>query len=1633
MKPDEAQQPPEASPPRARFGPSGRPAGRRRRLLFAWSSATAALLLVLVFATTLLSPPAPVSLMTVGAHYAENLATPHNARGWNGLETLCRLGAQSESFRLAGQSLLHADATPLPADRCFEWPAAVKKLTGDTAVLVVSAHGGGDDQGPFLLRSEATAADEPTTRLRVADLLAALRKSPAEQHKLVVFDATSQFGMARLGLLQNRFAAELAKLDPEIQSIPNLVFVCASSDGERSWPAAGGGATLFLQTFIEGLRGAAPDPDANGRLSGGELVSFVRTGVADRVATRNRREQNVLVLPAGAEGASRLDAMDLALVNKHYQPPGPAKAVSDVAQFSAPWDRLRVLGQQLEEPATTAPISWRRYRRLLIRHEQLLAAGAPKLAADIAQLIDAAGGDLQAIASDLRQQFDPVQLPAAASAGPIKAEPIVEKLLAAGPAAARAAWGKQQEAVPADQLPGLRRRVYDLLLDRFAESPSARLAETAAYLKAIDAPDAPRPAEAHLVVMLEQGLPTGREASRWDQPLRQAVATRRHAERTLRGMGLAKSRVAPMLDSWLRTPFEQADQRRRDGEDLLFSGDEYLPRALTALAEADAAYLSLRRDADALAHAIIVRDRSFDLLPFYSDAIGMLLQASEDDRDDFQRLAKPLESAWTCAHALSELIESERPLRHDQAGLPKDLAKHSGELEKRLATLRSAMRAWQADLVERSGPSFWNNRDAALLAPELDDSQRVRLLSVTPPAFGDAMRTDRAAMDALAGLPEWRRTESVRRALLAVAAIGSERYEEGAHQHNRFDEVAKQLQDEHADLGGVLAGIETDLAKVYKTCQLRLVHASELVRNGLQNDAGFDQLRQAAEIERGLAPGVDAKPGLGPIEQLQKVRRFRLLLANARRAVTDGWNADPDASAPYSQRVAAAYLARADRLIPGLSDTQELWQQSKAAVSIGIQSPQRIDLVSALGPATAYEVCGDLSGIAAVDVTGGAVVVSKAPAAGKRQAYPVNGRAGLAAPRLIVEAPSLLAAVDPVAPAAETHPIQIHAWLRGHTATIETPVVVHRRPDAADFRPPPPKQAALSLVASDAVRGRLRHGGAVAFVLDASGSMAPTGDPAASKYVQAVEALRAMLAETPAGVRVSVWVFGQAVGPQKTVDNAESTITQVLSPVEWDPTNRDLLDRIAAGLAYPRVQPWNESPLGRALLTAAGDFRGVSGPRAVIAITDGYDNRLESDAAANPKKLPLGGLVKQQLAGTDIALQVIGFRVAPQEQADARKQFKFLASLSPPGRWWEASQRSELDAALRAALGGGRADAVAKVSPLGAADDLLAEVEIQTPSDSPATTPLSAGAYRLDLVAAAPGSPESRVSVRGGDLLVLRLTSAAKGLTLTPDTQAGLPRHTMGVQENDAWRVRLLQRRRLPSHATAQLIALERKRSPSAPPEQTLRVTHPEHLWIACGDDADGAIDWTPVYGYPVSCWEVTCAPESSASTGPLQLWWTVPGQELSSLSLRRKEDFQQPADLAGRAWDLQGLAVKIERAAVESCVLPDEQGRPTRQDSLVIEVACQRPCLISVAGVDAAGRQQRVFHDAERSVARFWPVSAEQTAETLQGVTIVTLDDLKRFAQDQQQSLTFERLPAASPSEPRPLPAAGWLGASAN
>ncbi len=132
----------------------------------------------------------------------------------------------------------------------------------------------------------------------------------------------------------------------------------------------------------------------------------------------------------------------------------------------------------------------------------------------------------------------------------------------------------------------------------------------------------------------------------------------------------------------------------------------------------------------------------------------------------------------------------------------------------------------------------------------------------------------------------------------------------------------------------------------------------------------------------------------------------------------------------------------------------------------------------------------------------------------------------------------------------------IHGFFRGQTFEFRTKLDLHRAADIVIDHPPRLETAGVALQTEAPVRSRLGTAqGAVAFVVDASGSMGPPEGKAAdenTKYAVALKALERAFGELPAGLIVSVYQFG-AARPNHAKVEPEQTIETVFGPAPGPP------------------------------------------------------------------------------------------------------------------------------------------------------------------------------------------------------------------------------------------------------------------------------------------------------------------------------------------------------------------------------------------------------------------------------------------------------------------------------------------------
>ncbi len=614
---------------------------------------------------------------------------------------------------------------------------------------------------------------------------------------------------------------------------------------------------------------------------------------------------------------------------------------------------------------------------------------------------------------------------------------------------------------------------------------------------------------------------------------------------------------------------------------------------------------------------------------------------------------------------------------------------------------------------------------------------------------------------------------------------------------------------------------------------------------------------------------------------------------------------------------------------------------------------------------------------------------------------------------------------------------------RGQQLRVASDVQLHLRADVTVDRFPAPAKASVAVQASRETHLRFGDGhGAVAIVLDASGSMGPArGQPFSptTKYAEATRALREVLERLPQGTLVSLWVFGQALGSQKSAPDAERTIRRVLPPTRWNPGDQGQLQSLMARVEYPAIEPWNESPIVEAMLAAKGDLLDASGFKTLVVITDGMDNRFAkalsnaatapSAEAASSRDIPQA--LTEGFANTGIAVEVVGFKIVNAEEAEARRQFQVIENFFPPGRLTRVTQTPALVAALDTALRQRLRYWVENYDNTLVAATPQRGLEVgRGGGEQWLPGGLAPGGY---LVRTHTNRLlQKAIALNRGDLLLLRLAESADGPQLQRAPYAAGEFSWKPFQAAADWRLTALQNQRVNQHGLQMLLALEKSPSPAA---TTLEQIRPNETWIevtpAGKTIGQAAVAWSEVYGYPAPAFSVESprwpTPVAGGVSSPLvRVWWSPDRQAPAACALRRGREFQTLGELAGTSLRVGGEDVTLESVAVETHVLETQPGRREPQPCLVVRLAHTpgQKLLVRPEGLALGGREHRFYSSIGRYTGLFWPVTSDEAATALSELGVISVDAFKLEAQRRGYALQLNKLSPPQPTDMRPRPA---------
>ncbi len=1653
--------------------------GRRRRAtiggtfrLTLWALAYLVVSGLLVWACLWFWPPRAASLVLAGAGYETNLAIPQNVYGRVGLDSLKRL--TQVGGRLGRPGRLSLALGPRTVRKREPWDRGLVALPGKTAIVVLALHGGTDPAGAYLLPDDADARPEGNNRIRLENVIDRFALPPfKDKHVVLVLDATRITANWPLGMLQNDFARALEKLNDRIRENPHLIVLSASGIDQRSWTSDDFRQSIFLHFLVEGLQGSASGDD--GRVDAADLFRYTSRRVADWVRAHRGVEQTPILLPRGASGLARASKMDLVVARPGDVPPAPPPdptADADPPDLIAAWASFERLKGQSPPPAAHAPQVWTRYVASLLRFDELRRAGdvesgrlmLRRLAGLEREINDsrylALGSTHNTLTMAVAEGQDP----------PTPTDADIQRfnaLRGIAPEEAARRWAQLQTGPGApnpDELRSLRVRLDDMILgrladdltlDRVAGSPADELARAAGLVKAIEDPALPRPAEVHDLVMIQRDAPSNATPGFY-HAVGLALKTRRLAERTASALppDQAADSTAPppsrptysaQVFPWIQGPLAQADEQRRLGTDLLFStepGD--WDRARDYLETASRSYQDVAASTAVVREALAIRDEVLPVLPGYARWLARWTR-------DGDGLIESAESLWEDLHALVRAVEAGDPdfgsiLRAPSPRAddprPVSLADRVKRVRSGYDALARAFAVSSDRALRAESADAWGILDDALHVPFVDFPADVSadLPLLTDPdrparfkLIADARRVGRRVL----GKAEPRPAEAQgrRESRLALATLGRRWFEQGAGPDDPSFGQARDL------TGPALAGLGARVGARWRAIPEDLVKTLNAPRPADRAGELPGILREADHLARSLdAAGAETLarhtqpihlPGaLAPTlstRRLSAHRRYQtrtFLLGQADRTIEDHWAADRDVARPYYVAAGSAYLADADDL-----NITRTWPEGPLVeVKTRLDRPDRLRLE---GP-TRYAWTSERQ----VDF---AYTVRSEPADARRPGFPVlwiGPAEGLktASPRVDARfpfpvgpghAPRLPTRLeDPpgIAPGSVSGKAReatstAHGLFRGQRFALTTRIDLHPTPETVAGRSPRPNSGRVSVRAEDVVfeRSGLSRG-AVAVVLDASGSMGPPEGKAfdaSTRYATATRALEQVLKEMPAGTTVSLYVFGAAV-PGNPEIAAEQTIRTIRPPTRWDPTQ---LAPLMAQISYPKITPDNQSPILRTMLVARDDLLRLSdvGLKTMVVITDGVDNRFEVDPLRGPEGKDVAKVLAEKFKDSGIQ---INFIAIPQSQPDLLKklqdQFHGIESLPVAGRFYDANRPLDLVTSLRTVF---RQELTYRVvrddrQPIAGISALDVTVSRLDADDIWSPWPLPPGGYRVQINGETP--QEAPFALEGGDLLLLTLGEHSGSPTFRRGlfAQEFFPNQPAQTDRAFRWRLSALQNQLVDNRGLRLLTTLERLADDS---EGVFRLPRPREVWLEVtpGEESKGqvALRWSNREGYPAPAWSLDVAdwPRTLGTDEParpvLRAWWRegLSSPPADTLDGVKQVPVSLPID-ADREIDLPGGTVVLRGVSVEDHEVEIAPGERKLMPCLVVRISHPKgkPVWVHPRGVNAAGWEHRFYTSADAYTGLFWTKSADEAFTSFNRLDLIRLDTFKRTCEDE-------------------------------
>jgi len=1644
---------PVANRPRTFFGPI--------LALVLWLLGLCCLCLMMLW----IQSPQQIVVLQFVAGYQTNLGVTHNVGGIRFADQLLGLRAHQ-----ANKGLITIKPTQIVRKN-----TDLTKIIGQTKsqLLVINfcMHGAMDENGPYLIPDDAEWSPETENRIHIDELLQILRNQPESQTKIVLFDASQMESLWSFGVIDNHFSHGLAQLDQKIRDIPNLIVVNSCQPKEYSWMIHNLGISNFATQFLKCISGGTKDLNLDGQIDLSEVLAGLKLEVSSWASINRNSSQTIMILP-NEELSGKLLAK--ALVCQAGSDPvepdflGPIGAISELRDA---WQHFDHFQSSHLSPQQICPELWNVYQKTILRYEALLRVGDVSNALTMRQQLGTLDSRIKTA----------MQLPLDSSGNSLFYGSIIgqdyqldentlklaSELLASAQGELNSKLKDYVENTPTslDKVPP-RIMLQWAIMRQAAKSSNPNPDRLSYLLDQLYMPGRIACLESHALRLYLRDRPTDSDAY---TALPQWINTRLLAEFASCGM------VNP--DSPTKSPqrgavfyfnqIAEADSRRQLAQDrLLSSNKEHRVEASRDLVRLRDVYIAIAEKAKRSADGLNRHNSITSILPFYTQWVVRLSSPMNPTSDNFAKeLGGKIQSVWNNLHAANEELQKAVNALCANADPQPFLDKFSDftmTAETQFLPVRAAYRR-QCEAL--SAADIFGREmilDDVLLVPDGDNSLRMSLLennsSKSPKQVG--VNTESYWVKR----PPIERSNNTSFAgQLALALVGKAVFDDNSlipgMELDSFDQTTDRMKNFmlQPDSGAIF------LSKAGAQISLRLGRLQNSVKNLLaltsqsKPEAILPLLVKAEQISRIASFSLtdnDENPEAGILLRRGWVNHF--LVQQAKRSWTEHlYNFRPIATPSYYQFAMTLALGDASKgPVPvGLSETLDL------SIKNGELEIQRMIVAengerkatTATNPWTTEKTfqiefeAGPRKGGA---IPPGFVQLEVLPGpetifAGERSLArreinlkPADLSAGGVERNSVwveLSSPLVDRGQDPTAPiplGKNQSLLKATALFRGQRIPVNVPFDLHNSPPLVVSKIAMGGPATLALRATNEVLANSgQANGNVAIVVDCSGSMGPTAE-SPGKIAEVAKALETVLGKLPQGVNVSVWIFGQAIGPGKTVENPEDYIQLLSGPALLGPDPSGFASRLARKFRSGEITPWNQSPLISAMSKAAKSLTGPGsqpGPSTLLVLTDGKDNRASEDKILNPGNLSIPTLVVKLFAGTGIQVRVIGFQ-AGMEDPMVKADFESLGQLDPPGGYSSVGDLQELISVMDRSL---RREFRFQIET--PTNQLVAN---QPPGGYEASMPGFSDRWIL------PGIPPGEYLLRSGNLKgplgVVRLQPSDKLLIGLSKDQ--LPRRLGMVDElkgrpkgkSAGWSMGIGQNK-LENQAIRMMGVLEKDWDPG---ELELAQIKPGMTWW----------EWIPQEGLsaPVRIWpEIGHSPvwtlfspiwpkspvTGGPSQGSLKVWWSPDKSFPFVEEFNQGSDFRVITDLANKPMIVDGKNCLLESVKSEEREVMIEPGKVAKRKCLVVRVRGPIPemgtqplglALASIDGFSIEGEEQIVNSEVGRVASVFWPIDDKK----LMAIKKIQFRSLKKFkdeAMSRGYFMNLDRLGSPDPNDERP------------